>query len=171
MCSDSPFPNSFFVVVYRPLTRGLAPSIVAGGGCDPIGPGASVDRMRAKVGWVLSIVVLLATGALGLRNGARQLADATTPLQYSVTVSEIVYGVMGLAAGGLLAARHRSAVWLAAVWAVVVTYVASMAALAYAGAHATARGAVSAGIGSALIGAAVVWGARSAVRSRAHPRR
>lgn len=116
------------------------------------------------------MVVLLATGALGVSNGVRELSGAVTPLQYSVTVAVILYGVLGLLAGGLLVVRHSWSVWVGTAWAVVVTYVGSTAALAYAGANATALAAVFGGIGSALVGAAVVWGARTAVRSGAERR-
>jgi hypothetical protein len=121
--------------------------------------------MRRTVAWALSVLVLLGTGAVGIYGGVNDLSGAATPLQYSVTLGVILYGVLGLAAGGLLIGRHGWSVWLAAAWAVVVTYVASTAALAYAGSNATAVGAVFGGIGAALIGAAVVWGARTAVRS------
>jgi hypothetical protein len=123
--------------------------------------------MRRTVGWALSALLLLGTGAVGIHNGINDLSGAATPLQYSVTVGVILYGVLGLAAGGLLVLRHRWSVWLAAAWTVVVTFVSSTAPLAYAGSSATVVGAVFGGIGAALIGGAVVWAASAAVRSGA----
>ncbi len=120
--------------------------------------------MSRRIGSVLSLLVLLVTGALGVYHGVDDLSDVTTPFQYSVTIGVILYGLLGLAAGTLLALRHRWSVPVAVAWAVVVTFVASTAALAYAGEDATVLGAVFGGIGSALVGAAVVWGARIGVR-------
>jgi hypothetical protein len=121
--------------------------------------------MGRTVAWVLSVLMLLGTGTVGIYSGINDLSGVMTPLQYSVTLGVILYGVLGLAAGGLLLRRHRWSIRLAAAWTVVVTYVASAAALAYAGPNATIIGAVFGGIGAALVGAAVVWGAKTAVRA------
>jgi hypothetical protein len=120
--------------------------------------------MRRSVAGTLSVLMLLATGVLGVYSGTRELGDAHTRLQKSVTIGLLVYGALGLAATAAMLARHRSAVWLATLWGVVVTYVASTAALAYAGSDATIVGAVAAGIASALIAVGVVWGARVMTR-------
>ena len=116
---------------------------------------------RRKVGWSLTLLMLFATGLAGVLNGVRELGDARTPLQRSVTMGVLLYGVFGLAAGVAMIARHRASVWLAASWGVVVTYVASTAALAYAGPDATVVGGVASGVASALIAAGVTWGART----------
>ena len=128
----------------------------------------SAERGRGrKVAWVLSLLMLFVSGAVGLLSGTRDLSAALTPLQRSVTIGVLLYGVAGVIGGVALAARHRSASWLAAVWGAVVTYVASVAAIAYAGADATVGGAVASGVGSALIAAGVIWTARvSTIGSR-----
>jgi hypothetical protein len=113
--------------------------------------------MARKTAWILSILLLLNTGVLGLYNGVSELADAQTPLQKSVTIGVLMYGLLGLTAAIALVVRHASALWLAIGWAVVVTYVATMAPIAYGGSDATIGGAIAGGIGAALIGAGVVW--------------
>ena len=120
--------------------------------------------MARKAAWIVAILLLLNTGGLGVYNGLTELADAHTPLQRSVTLGVLIYGIFGLAAAAALIVRHRWAVALAAVWAIVITYVASAAALAYAGDDATPGGALAGGLGAALIGAFVVWCARTTTR-------
>jgi|SRR5687768_8628172 len=120
--------------------------------------------MARRAAWILSILLLLNTGAIGVYNGLTELSGARTPLQRSVTIAVLVYGVLGLGAAIALIARRRSAVWLSAAWTIVVTYVASTAALAYASADATTGGAVAAGVGAALLGLGVVWCARITTR-------
>ena len=120
--------------------------------------------MVRKAAWILSILVLANTGALGLYNGVTELSEAHTALQRSVTVGVLIYGVLGVAGVVALIARHGSAVWLTAGWAVVVTYVASMAAIAYAGDDASVGGAIAAGLGAAVIGIGIVWCARMTTR-------
>jgi len=120
--------------------------------------------MARKAAWIVAILLLLNTGGLGLYNGVSELADARTPLQRSVTLGVLIYGVLGLAAAAALMARHRWSVPLAIGWAVVVTYVASTATLAYAGSDATVAAVVGGGVGAALIGIFVVWCARMITR-------
>lgn len=120
--------------------------------------------MGRKAAWILSILLLLNTGALGIYNGTTELSQATTPLQRSVTGGVLVYGILGLAGAIALIGRRRSAVWLALAWTAVVTYVASTAALAYAGADATVGGAVAGGVGAAVLGLGVVWCAHAVTR-------
>ena len=120
--------------------------------------------MARKAAWIVSILLLLNTGGLGLYSGASELADARTALQRSVTGGVLVYGVLGLVAAIALIVRHRSAVAFSIGWAVVVTYVASMAAMAYAGEDATVGGSIAAGLGAALIGVFVIWSAMSVTK-------
>lgn len=120
--------------------------------------------MARKAVWIVSILLLLNTGGLGVYNGITELHDAKTVLQRSVTVGVLIYGVLGLMGAVALVLRRPSAVWLSIVWAIVVTYVASTAALAYAGDDASTGGAIAAGLGAALIGALVVWCAWDATR-------
>ena len=120
--------------------------------------------MGRKAAWIVAILLLLNTGAVGFYNGVTEFAEAHTPLQRSVTAGVFLYGVFGLSAAIALFVRHRWSVPLSAVWAVVVTYVASTAALAYAGEDATIGAAVSGGVGAGLIGAFVVWCAHATTR-------
>jgi hypothetical protein len=113
--------------------------------------------MGRKAAWILSVLVLLNTGALGVYNGITELSQATTPLQKSVTTGVLIYGILGLAAAIAFIARRRPAVWLALAWTAVVTYVSSTAAFAYAAADATIGGAIAAGLGAAVIGLGIVW--------------
>jgi hypothetical protein len=130
--------------------------------------------MGRKAAWIVAILLLLNTGALGLYSGVTELSDARTPLQISVTAGVLIYGIFGLAAAIALFVRHRWSVPLSIAWAVVVTYVASTAALAYAGEDATIGAAISGGLGAGLIGVLVVWCARAVTRpatphERLHP--
>ena len=120
--------------------------------------------MARKAAWIVSILLLLNTGGLGLYNGLSELSDAHTPLQLSVTIGVLMYGILGLTAAAALIVRKPVAVWISAAWAVVVTYVASAAALAYAGADASIGGALAGGLGAALIGVFVVWCAHAVTR-------
>ncbi len=121
--------------------------------------------MARKAAWIVAILLLLNTGALGLYNGLSELSDAHTPLQKSVTMGVLMYGVLGLGAAGALLVRHRWSVPMSVGWAVVVTYVASAASLAYGGEEATIGGAVAGGLGAVLIGVFVVWCARTVTRA------
>ena len=120
--------------------------------------------MARKVAWILSVLVLANTGAIGVYDGLTELSDARPALQRSVTVVVLMYGVFGIAALVALIARHRSAMWLTIAWAVVVTYVASTAVIAYGGDDASVGGAVGAGLGAAVVALGVVWCARLITR-------
>ena len=120
--------------------------------------------MARKVAWIVSILLLLNTGVLGLYNGVSELSLEKTPFQQSVTGGVLVYGVLGLLGTVALFLRHRSAVNVTTAWALVVTYVASTAALAYGGPDVSIGAALAAGLGAALIGLFVVWTARLVTR-------
>ena len=122
--------------------------------------------MARKAAWIVAILLLLNTGVLGLYNGLGELSEARTPLQRSVTLGVLIYGVLGLAAALALFVRHRWSVPLSIAWGVVITYVASAAAPAYAGDDATVGGAIAGGVGAGLIGALVVWCARMVLLRR-----
>ena len=122
--------------------------------------------MARKAAWIVAILLLLNTGVLGLYSGLSELSEARTPLQRSVTMGVLIYGVLGLAAALALVVRHRWSVPLSAAWGVVITYVASAAAPAYAGDDATIGGAIAGGIGAGLIGVLVVWCARTTIGVR-----
>jgi predicted acyltransferase len=120
--------------------------------------------MARKAAWIVSILLLLNTGGLGLYNGLSELSDAHTSLQLSVTVGVLIYGILGLAAAAALIVRNPMAVWISTGWAVVVTYVASTAAIAYARNEASVGGALAGGLGAALIGVFVIWCSRTVTR-------
>ena len=120
--------------------------------------------MARKAAWIVAILLLLNTGGIGLYNGVTELSEAHTPLQKSVTMGVLIYGVLGLTGAGALLVRHRWSVAVAAAWAVVITYVAFTASLAYGGEDATMRGAVAGGLGAGLIGLFVVWCAHTVTR-------
>ena len=122
---------------------------------------------RRSAGLVVSIAILFVSGAIGVNNGLREISMTLTPLQRSVSIGVLIYGIAGLAGGIALVARHPSAVWFATIWGIVVTYVSSLAAIAYAGEAATVAGAIASGFGAALIAVGVVWAARLATRPNA----
>jgi hypothetical protein len=116
-----------------------------------------------KVAWVLALLALLVTGALGVYNAFQEWPNAETALQKSVSVGELAYGVTGLvAAFGLLRRRSWSLRWAAA-WALAVTYTGGTAVLAYGGVDATLGAALWAWVGSALVTGAVVWAVHAAL--------
>jgi hypothetical protein len=122
--------------------------------------------MLRTTGWILAMLALLATGALGIYNGLTEWGDATTGWQRAVTGGVVVYGVLGLLGGIGLARRRRWSYRLAIAWGFVVTFVASGAVLAYGGADASVGAAVSAGIGAAVVGILVALAARAATHRR-----
>jgi hypothetical protein len=122
--------------------------------------------MGRTVAWLLSVLVLVGTGAVGVRNGVVELPDAQTALQKSVTAGVLLYGFVGLVAGIGLAARRPWSRWWAILWGVVVTYVATAAVFAYGGPDASPGAALAGGMVTALIAAGVAWSARAATRGR-----
>jgi len=127
-----------------------------------------------KAAWVLAILLVLATGVLGLINGIGEMGSAQTPLQQSVTVGVLLYGCLGVIAAVGLFRRKRWSVMVSALWALIVTYVATVASFAYSdptfSRRETLAGVAGACIATALIGALVVWAARSATRPQNLPR-
>lgn len=124
-----------------------------------------------KAGWILSVVLLLVSGFVGLMNGAREWDDPGTRLQSSVRLGVVLYGMLGVVAGVGLARRRPWSVTIAAAWAITVTYVATVASFAFHdpnfSTEGTVTGTIAAGVATALIGAFVVWMARIATRPRA----
>src|SRR6266545_1352676 len=127
-----------------------------------------------KFGWILAIVLLLATGFFGLLNGVRELRDMHSGLQLTVTCGVLLYGLLGIVAGAGLARRRPWSVTASVAWAVAVTYVATVASFAYSdptfSQSGTIAGTIGAGVSTALIGAGVVWAARVATRAQNLPR-
>jgi hypothetical protein len=117
--------------------------------------------MGRRIARIVAILLLVASGVLGLHNGVAERSEAQTPLQVSVNTCVLLYGVLGLVGAYGALRRQRWGLWPVGAWAVLITYVSGTAALAYAGAEATAVGAVSAAASAALIGAFVIWAVRN----------
>lgn len=116
--------------------------------------GAKTGVMIARV---LSLLVLLLTGVVGVYNGLSEWGEGRTALQHLVTVGVLLYGSFGLlSAYGL--ARRRSWSRKAVIgWAICVTYVPGLAVMVYGGKDALLGSAIAASAGSAVIAAGVIW--------------
>ena len=93
--------------------------------------------MRRRIVWVLVMLLLGLTGAVGVYNGISEWSDPHTPLQQSVTVAVFLYGIAGLAGTYALALRRRWSVWAAVAWGVCTTYAGTVATIAYGGSDAS----------------------------------
>jgi len=143
------------------------------GGTEPISRPDRRERPEGrqigrKIGWLLSILLLVITGVLGIQNGIADWPDAATPLQKSVTGGVFLYGLLGLAGAVGLALRRRWTFPLVVAWGIVVTYVPGTAVMAYApdgtwGAALTASGA------TALIALGVAWATRANTSAYTQP--
>lgn len=111
--------------------------------------------MGWKIGWVLSLAVLVITGALGVYNGLSEWGEGRTVMQRSVSVGVLMYGILGLATGYGLFRRQRWSLKTAIAWAVVITYVPGVAVMADG--DATLSSAIAASAASAVIALGVVW--------------
>jgi hypothetical protein len=116
--------------------------------------------MGRKIAVVISLLLLIFTGVVGIHNGFTEWGDAGTPFQRSVTGGVFLYGVFGLVTVYGLLRRRRWTVITAAVWAVCVTYVPGAAVMAYGGEDAILGSAIAASVGSAVIAVATVWTTR-----------
>ena len=115
----------------------------------------------------LSLLVLVATGALGIYNGLTETPTPTqTTLQHSVTVGVLLYGAFGLITAYGLFRRERWSLWTAIVWAVTVTYVPGMAIMAYADQDTTLGSAIAASAVTGLIALGVIWTANALTRAK-----
>ena len=126
-----------------------------------------------KFAWIVSIVLLLVTGAAGLLNAANEFRNALSPLQFSVALGGLLYGILGVTAALGLMRRRAWSVRLALAWAVIVVYVGTVASFAYSDPwfqrKGTLAGVLGAFVGTALIGALVAWTARVGLRDTALP--
>ena len=120
--------------------------------------------MGRRIARVVALLVLAATGAIGVYNGFDEWANPYTPFQRAVYAGVVLYGVLGLAGVyGVLRRRHwRDRVVTA--WGVMITFVSSTAALAYAGDEASIVGSMAAFAVGALIALFVIWAVRSPAR-------
>ena len=113
--------------------------------------------MGRKVALVLSLLVLLVTGVLGVYNGSTEWVEGETPFQHSVTVGVFLYGVVGLITAYGLIRRRRWSLKTAIIWAICVSYVPGFAVMAYADKDTTLGSAIAASAGGALIALGVLW--------------
>jgi hypothetical protein len=120
--------------------------------------------MVRKIAWVLSLAVLLVTGADGIYNGVTEWGDAHTRMQQSVTIGVFLYGVLGLITAFGLFRRRRWSIGTAICWGIAVTYVPGVAVMAYGGKDAVMSSAVTASAASALIAMGVIWTAYRVTR-------
>lgn len=113
---------------------------------------------------VLSLLLLIVTGMLGVYNGITEWGSWRTPMQASVTVGVLLYGILGLISAFGLFRRRRWSVWTAAAWGVAVSYVPGVAVTAY-GEGGTMIAAITASAASALIAIGVVWTTHAVTRA------
>ena len=113
------------------------------------------------VALVVSVIVLLGTGYIGVHNVIFEWREVENAFQRAVSTGGGVYGVLGLVAGvGLILGRS----WgfhVAIAWAVVTTAVGTSAAIAYSDNSAWIGAGVGAFAATALATALVLWLART----------
>ena len=125
-----------------------------------------VSELGREVAFVISLALLLFTGAVGVHNGITEWGEGLTLAQRSVTAGVFLYGILGLvSAYGLIRRRHWSLSTVIA-WSVAVTYVPGVAVMAYGGEDAILGSAIAASVGSALIALAVIWTTNAMTRPR-----
>ena len=125
--------------------------------------------MLKKVAWVVAILLLSASGFLGLLNGFREIRDAHSTLQLSVGIAQIVYGFGGIIAAGGLSMRKRWTVSVTVVTCIAMTWAATVASFAFHdpqfSERATTVGAASAFVSMLLMSWFFIWIARSMTRT------
>ena len=110
-----------------------------------------------KIARLLALILLLVTGSIGVYNGISEWGEGRTPLQHSVTVSVLIYGVFGLVSAYGLLRRQPWSVPTAVLWMLGVVYAPGVAVMAYGGEDAIIGSAIAASVGSALVALGVVW--------------
>jgi hypothetical protein len=116
-----------------------------------------------KVAWVLSLLLLIVTGAVGIYNGVTEWGEGHTPLEHSVTAGVFLYGLFGLSSAAGLVRREPWSLKPAIGWAITVTCVPPAAIMAYGGPDQIGP-AVAAALGSGLIASGVLWTAHQATK-------
>ena len=116
---------------------------------------ASRRTIGHTTAWIVSLVLLLLTGVLGVYNGLTEWGEGTSVWQHSVTVGVFVYGLLGLVSAYGLFRRQRWALPAVIVWAVVITYVPGVAVMADG--DGTLGAAIAASASTALIALGVIW--------------
>jgi hypothetical protein len=117
-----------------------------------------------KIAWILSLVLLLFTGVVGVYNGLTEWGEGRTPAQHSVTLGVLLYGVFGLITAYGLFRRRRWSVATSIAWAIAVSYVPGVAVMVYGDEGAILSSAIAASAGSVLVALAVVWTAHVMTR-------
>ena len=108
-----------------------------------------------------ALLILVGLGYVGLRNGLAEWSHADTPGQRLASVTEALYGLLGLVAGVGLVTRRTWTVPVVIAWAVSVTMTAGLAPVVWGGAGLWAG--VAAAAATALIASGVIWLARRAL--------
>lgn len=117
--------------------------------------------MGRRIARILALLVLAATGVLGIQNGVREWTNPYTPFQRAVYAGVVLYGVLGLAAVYGVIRRRAWSVRVVMAWGVAITYVSATAAMAYGGPDVTPVAAIASGLGGGLIAAFVIWAVRA----------
>ena len=124
--------------------------------------------LMRKAAWILAVGLVLVTGVAGLFNTPSEFSGASGPLQQSVSLAVLAYGVLGVIGGVGLALRRAWSVRACAAWGVCVVYAATVASFAFVDStrknHETVMGTIAAAISTALLAWFVVWAARTATR-------
>ncbi len=120
--------------------------------------------VKLRIAWILSLILLLITGVMGIYNGITERSTGSTMLEKSVTAGVFLYGVLGLTAALGLFRRRRWSVPTTVLWAALITYVAAAAIIAYNEKDGLWLSVIIGGGVTALIAGGVVWTAREATR-------
>jgi uncharacterized membrane protein (DUF2068 family) len=120
--------------------------------------------MGRTIAWVISLILLLFTGVVGVYNGLTEWGEGRTTMQHSVTAGVFLYGILGLVTAFGLFRRRRWSVGTAIAWTLAVTYVPGVAVMVYGEEGAILSSAIAASAGSLLVALAVVWTAHVMTR-------
>ena len=107
--------------------------------------------------WIVSLLLLLGIGGIGVYDGIREWGQGTTFWQRSVTGGVFLYGVLGLVSAYGLFRRRRWALRSVIAWAIVVTYVPGVAVMADGGEGAMIGAAIAASVSTGLVALGVIW--------------
>src|SRR5258705_12120349 len=89
--------------------------------------------VKLRIAWILSLILLLITGVMGIYNGITERPTGSTMLEKSVTAGVFLYGDLGLTpALGFFSLRGRC-LPTTVLWAALITYVTVAAIILYNG--------------------------------------
>ncbi|HEU5220002.1 MAG TPA: hypothetical protein VFU23_15180 [Gemmatimonadales bacterium] len=117
--------------------------------------------MRRTSPWFIVALVCLVGSSIGIRSGVNEWGEASGTAQHLASLTELGYGVAGLAGAAALWVGHRKTLRLVAVWAIFVTATGGMAPVVWGGSPLYIG--LLAGVISALIAAGVFWLAYHAI--------